>query len=130
MRRRFLVSIDVERNLPWFLDESCEALQGNFLEMLETIRSCGFIADLFVEKRVVRKHPDLLRVAKNKGHYIAYHGDHLEPRFATQRSREELESRLRRGAATLRTALGTPPHAFREANFAVDARVYKALFRS
>ena len=126
-RRRLIISIDVERDIPRFFRDSYVGVAEVLASLLDELLSLGFVADMFVETQVLRSFPDLLRRARARGHFLGTHGWHVEPRLATELEDDEMRERLLEGRDEFRNAFGSSPMAFREANFAVDSRLVRML---
>lgn len=122
MKRELIISIDVERDIVRYLSESYIGMEVGMPAILDAIQESGFLPDLFIEAAIARRYPDLLRRAEREGWLVASHGKHIDPSVATDLKREELTAQIVDGIEAIKAVIGRTPTAYREANFAVDAR--------
>lgn len=130
MKRKLIVSIDVERDIVRYLSDSWTGVDLGMPVLLELTESLGVVPDLFIESLVAGRNPGLIHRALRQGCLIGAHGRHIDPLVATQLKDESLRARVHEGIEAIRTATGKRPTVYREANFAVDARVLRILIES
>lgn len=128
-KRRLLVSIDLERDIPRYLRDSFLGVEQAIPSLLELLKDTEFVPDLFVEATVASRYPLILTQAARRGSYLACHGDHIDPLLASQLRGEILEAKMRQAKRSLELATGRSPVVYREANFAVNVRSLVLLSR-
>jgi len=121
-KRRLLVSIDLERDIPKYLTDSFLGVEQAMPALLELVKSTDFIPDLFVEAPVASRYPSILDQAARLGSSLACHGEHIDPVLASDLRGKILEDRIIRGKRALESVTGRSPLAYREANFALNGR--------
>ncbi len=128
-KRKLLVSIDLERDIPRYLRDSFLGVEQAMPLLLELIKDTDFVPDLFVEASVASRYPGILTQAARSGSYLACHGEHVDPILASQLQRRVLEARMRQAKRSLESATGRSSVVYREANFAVNGRSLVLLSR-
>ena len=126
-KRRLLVSIDLERDIPRYLRKSFLGVEQAMPALLELMKDTDFVPDLFVEASVASRYPSMLAQAAKAGSYLACHGEHVDPVLASQLRAGVLEARMRQAKQSLELATGLSPVVYREANFAVNRRTLVLL---
>jgi len=121
-KRKLLISIDVERDIPRYLSNSFVGVEQAMPALLELMHDSDFVPDLFVEACVISRYPDLLSQARKLGSYLGCHGEHVDPALASQLPEAVRETRMKEARQNLELVTGRSSVAYREANFAVDGR--------
>ncbi len=127
MRRKLIVSIDVERDIVRYLEGSYVGVETGMPAILDVLRELGVTPDIFVESVVATRYPGLLHQAAKGGSLVGSHGMHTDPYVATELSRDKLKAKILDGVEAIRMVSGRPPIVYREANFAIDSRTFSLL---
>ncbi|UCD92973.1 MAG: polysaccharide deacetylase family protein [Methanobacteriota archaeon] len=125
--KRIVLSVDVERDISKYIDESYIGVKEGIPQLLEILADLKIRSNFFLTGNVCRKHPAIMKEILGQGHNIGCHGSEHKVQYYSSKTREWQEENISKAKKQISTVLGKAPKAFRAPNFSVNSDTIRVL---
>jgi hypothetical protein len=126
-RKRIVLSVDVERDISRYVEESYVGVEEGIRPLLEMLDDLEIRSNFFVTGDICRKYPDLVSDMSSGGHSVGCHGLEHRVQYYSSKTKEWQEQDISKAKREIQKVVNKAPKIFRAPNFSVNSDTLQVL---